>query len=71
MQHQPDNCQADDSEQTLPASGASLVNPGDCVIPELQPGDFYLEGGELMVFTEQYHRRRGWCCENGCRHCPY
>jgi hypothetical protein len=24
-----------------------------------------------MVFTEQYHRKRGYCCESGCRHCPY
>ncbi|WP_317258945.1 DUF5522 domain-containing protein [Hymenobacter tibetensis] len=24
-----------------------------------------------MVFTEQYHRRRGSCCGNGCRHCPW
>ncbi|WP_308422714.1 DUF5522 domain-containing protein [Rufibacter glacialis] len=24
-----------------------------------------------MVFTEQYHRRRGYCCQSGCKHCPY
>eukprot|EP00123_Amoebidium_parasiticum_P013245 comp21851_c0_seq1/m.31218 comp21851_c0_seq1/g.31218 ORF comp21851_c0_seq1/g.31218 comp21851_c0_seq1/m.31218 type:complete len:296 (-) comp21851_c0_seq1:184-1071(-) len=23
------------------------------------------------VFTELAHRRRGWCCGNACRHCPY
>ncbi|HVT43553.1 MAG TPA: DUF5522 domain-containing protein [Thermoanaerobaculia bacterium] len=32
--------------------------------------DFYREG-ELFVFTESYLRRRGYCCESGCRHCPY
>jgi hypothetical protein len=32
--------------------------------------DFYLEGG-LMVFTETFLLRRGYCCESGCRHCPY
>ncbi|MDE1160463.1 MAG: DUF5522 domain-containing protein [Acidobacteriaceae bacterium] len=37
---------------------------------ELQPGDFYMENG-FMVFTEQYHLRRGYCCNSGCRHCPY
>jgi hypothetical protein len=37
---------------------------------ELQPGDFYMEGA-AMVFTEQYHLRRGYCCNSGCRHCPY
>lgn len=32
--------------------------------------DFYYEG-PYLVFTEAYHRRRGYCCESGCRHCPY
>jgi len=32
--------------------------------------DYYWEG-EAMVFTEHYHLRRGYCCESGCRHCPY
>ncbi|MBV9957472.1 MAG: hypothetical protein JO360_03590 [Acidobacteria bacterium] len=32
--------------------------------------DYYLEDG-LMVFTAHYLKRRGYCCANGCRHCPY
>lgn len=32
--------------------------------------DFYFENG-LMVFTEQYHLKRGHCCGSRCRHCPY
>jgi hypothetical protein len=36
----------------------------------LREGDFYLEGG-CMVFTAAYHLRRGYCCGNRCRHCPY
>jgi hypothetical protein len=32
--------------------------------------DFYREGG-YVVFTARYHLRRGYCCESGCRHCPY
>jgi uncharacterized protein (TIGR00290 family) len=24
-----------------------------------------------MVFTEAYHLKRGYCCKNRCRHCPY
>jgi hypothetical protein len=32
--------------------------------------DFYREGG-YVVFTAAYHLRRGYCCESGCRHCPY
>jgi hypothetical protein len=34
--------------------------------------DFYLdpESG-LIVMTEGFLLRRGWCCGNICRHCPY
>jgi hypothetical protein len=32
--------------------------------------DYYFEDG-LMVFTKQYHLKRGFCCKNNCRHCPY
>jgi hypothetical protein len=32
--------------------------------------DFYIENG-LYVFTEAYHLKRGYCCKNGCRHCPW
>lgn len=32
--------------------------------------DYYLESG-LMVFTALYHLKRGYCCDSGCRHCPY
>jgi hypothetical protein len=32
--------------------------------------DFYFEG-PYMVFTEKFLRERGYCCESGCRHCPY
>ena len=38
---------------------------------ELMEGvDYYLENG-LLVFAEYYLRERGYCCTNGCRHCPY
>lgn len=32
--------------------------------------DYYFENG-LMVLTAHFLRRRGYCCGNGCRHCPY
>ena len=39
--------------------------------PALNEGeDFYFENGR-MVFTEDFLRRRGACCQCGCRHCPY
>ena len=25
----------------------------------------------LMVLTAATHLARGYCCESGCRHCPY
>jgi hypothetical protein len=37
---------------------------------KLQPDEFYWENGNL-VFTEQYHLRRGRCCNNNCKHCPF
>lgn len=32
--------------------------------------EFYMENGKF-VLTERFHWRRGQCCGNGCRHCPY
>jgi hypothetical protein len=25
----------------------------------------------LFVLTSRFLADRGWCCGNGCRHCPY
>ena len=37
----------------------------------LQEGlDYYIENG-LFVFTATFLLRRGYCCDSGCRHCPY
>ena len=33
--------------------------------------DFYIDGTGLSVFTTGFHLRRGTCCGNKCRHCPY
>jgi len=33
--------------------------------------DFYYNDAGLMVLTEKYHLERGYCCANGCLHCPY
>jgi hypothetical protein len=34
--------------------------------------DYYVENNRV-VFTEEYHIKRGTCCGSysGCRHCPY
>ncbi len=40
-------------------------------LPALVKGvDYYLEG-QRFVFTSTYHRKRGYCCNSKCRHCPY
>jgi hypothetical protein len=31
---------------------------------------YYIEDGKV-VFTPYHHIQRGFCCGNGCRHCPY
>lgn len=37
----------------------------------LEGKHFYYNESGLMVFTEKYHLERGYCCGNGCLHCPY
>lgn len=33
--------------------------------------EYYLDPLGNMVMTEKFHRARGYCCGNGCRHCPW
>ncbi len=33
--------------------------------------DFELNADGLMVATREFLLRRGYCCGNGCRNCPY
>lgn len=40
--------------------------------PDPGDGDSYVDPASgLLVFTAQYLRRRGYCCDSGCRHCPW
>lgn len=32
---------------------------------------YYINEQGYWVFTETYHKLRGYCCGNGCKHCPY
>ena len=38
---------------------------------QLEEADFYYSKEGYRVFTEVYLAKRGYCCKNGCRHCPY
>lgn len=33
--------------------------------------DRYINEQGYTVFTERFHLKRGTCCGNGCRHCPF
>ncbi len=37
----------------------------------VQGVDYYFNEDGLMVLTEIFHLKKGFCCGNGCRHCPY
>jgi len=39
--------------------------------PQLDPEDFYYSEEGYLVFTAKYLLKRGYCCKNGCKHCPY
>jgi hypothetical protein len=32
---------------------------------------FYYNEQGYWVFTEKYHLLRGYCCNSGCKHCPF
>jgi hypothetical protein len=38
---------------------------------KLSQEDYYLSDEGYIVFTENYHLKRGYCCKSGCKHCPY
>ena len=38
---------------------------------DLTAPDFYDDRQGRTVFTTAYHLKRGYCCENSCRYCPY
>jgi hypothetical protein len=33
--------------------------------------DYYFNEQGFLVFTEAYHLKKGYCCGNGCLHCPF
>jgi len=54
-----------------PSHGTASEKPETIDTPDaLAPEDFYYEG-PYLVFTAAYHLKRGYCCNSGCRHCPY
>lgn len=39
--------------------------------PLFDDNEMYLNQNGLVVFTAEYLLKRGYCCGNGCLHCPY
>ena len=33
--------------------------------------DYYINKDGNLVFTKEYHLKRGYCCQNECLHCPW
>lgn len=48
----------------------NLARPFRSEGPLLEWLDFTIENG-YHVFSRWFHLKRGQCCGNGCRHCPY
>lgn len=47
-----------------------IADLGLSKMPELNI-DYYINEDSNFVFTKWYHLKRGYCCENACKHCPY
>lgn len=37
----------------------------------IEGSHYYINEDGLVVFTSLYHLEKGYCCGNGCMHCPY
>src|SRR5712692_6731319 len=58
----------------LPRADAHISTATDGTsetVPTLVAGEDYYCEGPAIVFTAHYLLRRGYCCDSGCRHCPY
>ena len=62
---QPDECSWDGPADAFQQIDLDLLRGSFT-----EPDDYYREA-EKIVFTESYLKRRGYCCDSGCRHCPY
>jgi len=38
---------------------------------KLKDDEYYNSPEGYLIFTEKYLLKRGYCCKNGCKHCPY
>lgn len=61
-------------EQTIDRRAVHFIAPAEALACQGQPLieglDYTVENG-LWVFTRWYFLKRGECCGNACRNCPY
>jgi|TARA_R110002012_G_scaffold161032_1_gene323206 hypothetical protein len=38
---------------------------------KLEKDEYYTTPKGYIVFTKKYLLKRGYCCKNNCKHCPY
>jgi hypothetical protein len=38
---------------------------------DLEKDEYYLSKEGYIIFTAKYLLKRGYCCQNGCKHCPF
>tara|TARA_R100001082_G_C4341318_1_gene150269 strand:- start:368 stop:508 length:141 start_codon:yes stop_codon:yes gene_type:complete len=38
---------------------------------KLEKDEYYTTPEGYIVFTKKYLLKRGYCCKNNCKHCPY
>jgi hypothetical protein len=57
-------------DSSTPEQALSLASEHRSDTTLVENIDYTIEAGKL-VFSRWYHLKRGSCCGNGCRHCPY
>ncbi len=58
------------AEINTPLTEENFTEGNNTVTEKSTEPDYYFENG-FLVFTGSFLTKRGWCCGNGCRHCPY
>jgi hypothetical protein len=48
-----------------------MESEGFSRLNKLEKDEYYFSSEGYIVFTEKYLLKRGYCCKNGCKHCPY
>jgi len=44
---------------------------GFSILDKYDKEEYYMNEDGYVVFTEKHHLKRGYCCKNGCKHCPF